>query len=148
MSHYYTAARGPGKAPRVTLRRGYCDGKPAPLRRTPFIVQIGITPALDGSFVVEVGGAPSFAVTKFEMRRWPAFRRRLETALRCRVAAMAQAEWEWVIATNKLAPWTAAAEKFAEANDKWFDEAFERHCEWMAAVGADTARRRAERRRA
>ena len=101
-----TAFRGPGK-PRVGLRREW--QKHGPPRRTAFIIEIDITPALDGSFVVEVGGAPSFAVTKFEMRRWPAFRRRLENAIGCRVAAMTQAEWEWTVANRGLAPMTRAA---------------------------------------
>ena len=33
---------GRGK-PRITLRRDYRNGKPLPLRRTPFVVQIGVT---------------------------------------------------------------------------------------------------------
>ena len=88
---------GRGK-PRITLRRDYRNGKPLPLRRTPFVVQIGVTPAPDGGFVVEVGGAPSFVVSEFVLRRWPAFRRRIETVLGCRVAAVTQAEWEWTAA--------------------------------------------------
>jgi hypothetical protein len=148
MHQYYTAARESGKAPRVALRREWQKKQDPALRRTTFFVQLDITPAADGGFLVEVAAAPSFAVTKFEMRRWPAFRRRLENAIGCRVAAMTQAEWDWDLATNKLAPWTAAAQKFAEANEAWFDDAFERHCEWMNAVGADMARRRAETRRA
>ena len=137
-----TPFSGPSKALRLTLRRDYQDGKPLPLRRTAFIIEIDITPALDGSFVVEVGGAPSFAVTKFEMRRWPAFRRRLENAIGCRVAAMTQAEWEWTVANRGLAPMTRAAEAWREADLEQFDRDFEGWCEYQQAVGADIARRR------
>jgi hypothetical protein len=134
--------------PRVDLRRAWQKKQDPALRRTAFFVQIDITPAADGGFLVEVAAAPSFTVGEFELRRWPVFRKQLEAAIGCRVAAMTQGEWDWDLATNKLAPWTAAAEKFAEANEDWFDAAFEQHCRWMEAVGADMARHRAERRRA
>ena len=142
-----TAFRGPSKA-RVTLRRDYQDGKPLPLRRTPHIVQVEITRALDGGFRVQAASAPSFVVGEFQLRRWPAFQRRLEAAIGCRVQAMARAEWACDLATNNLAAWTNAARAYAAANEAWFDEAFEQHCLWMQGVADDMARPRAERRRA
>ena len=138
----------PNKPPRVTLLRDYRDGEPAPLRRTPFIVQIDIARSGDGGFVVEVGGAPSFAVGEFELRRWPAFRRRLENAIGRRVVAITQAEWEWTVANRGLAPMTPAAEAWREADLEQFYCDFEEWCEYQQAVGADMARRRGEMRRA
>ena len=90
-----TPFRGRGK-PRIILRRDYHDGEPLPLRRTGNIFEIDITPAPEGGFLVEAAGMPSFAVSEFEFRRWPAFRRRLEAAIGCRVQSMPDAEWEWI----------------------------------------------------
>ena len=146
MSDYNTATGKPSKPPRVDLLREWQKKQDPALRRTVHFIQLDITPAADGGFLVEAAGARSFAVGEFELRRWPAFQRRIEAALGCRVAAMTQAEWDWDLATNKLAPWTAEAEKFAEANEAWFDDNFEEWCEYQQAVGADMARRRAEGR--
>jgi hypothetical protein len=88
---------------------------------------------------------PSFAAGEFELRRFPAFRRRLEAALGCRVQAMTRGEWEWTLAFRDLAPWTDAARAYAAANDAWFDQAFEEHVEWMEAVGRAERRRRVAR---
>ena len=68
-----TAFRGPSKA-RVTLRRDYQDGKPLPLRRTPHIVQVEITRALDGGFRVQAASAPSFVSANSSCGVGPLFR--------------------------------------------------------------------------
>ena len=129
---------------RVDLRREWQKKEEPALRRTVHFIQLDITPAPEGGFVVEAAGMPSFVLTEFELRRWPAFRRRLEAALCCRVAAMTQGEWEWDLATNKLAPWTAEARQYDEANEEWLEDYCQNHLAWMDAM----ARRRAERRRA
>ena len=139
-----TPFSGPSKA-RVTLRRDYQDGKPLPLRRTPHVVQIEITRASDCGFRIAAAGMRSFVVGEFQLRRWPAFQRRLEAAIGCRVQAMARAEWACDLATNNLAAWTNAARAYAAANEAWFDEAFEQHCQRMDAVARAERRRRVAR---
>jgi hypothetical protein len=147
MSNPYTATRGPGK-PRVTFLRDYCDGKPVPLRRTAHFIQVDIARSGDGAFLIEAPGTPSFAVGEFVLRRWPAFRRRLESALGCRVQTMPDVEWEWTVANRGLAPMTPAAEAWREADLEQFDRDFEKWCEYQQAVGADMTRSRGEMRRA
>ena len=146
---HYNLSRGRLKAPpRVALRRAWQKKKDPALRRTAFFVQLDITPAPEGGFLVEAAGAPPFALTEFEVRRWPAFRRRLENAIGCRVQSMPDAEWAWMIANRGLAPVTPAAEAWREADL----EQFERDCEgwhaWMDDVGRVMAAERAEGRRA
>ena len=120
---------------------------PLPLRRTPHIVQVEITRALDGGFRVQAAGAPSFLKSS-ELRFWPTVQYRLEKAIGSPVERISRREWRWRLARRDLAPWTDAARAFAAANDDWFDEAFEQHCLWMQGVADDMARPRAERRRA
>ena len=133
--------------PRVASRREWPKQKDPALRRTPHLVEIDITPVPYSGFRVEGAGITSFAVGECELRRWPAFRRRIEAAIGCRVAAMTQAEWEWTVANRGLAPMTPAAEAWREADLEQFDCNFEKWCEYQQAAGADMARRRAEGRR-
>jgi hypothetical protein len=115
---------------------------------TPSIVQIAITRTPGGDFIVEVGAAPSFVLRASELRFWPTVQHHLEKAIGYPVQRISRRAWAWDLAKRGLAPWTAEARQYDAANDKWFDDAFERHCEWMNAVGRDMTRRRAERRRA
>jgi hypothetical protein len=138
----------PNKPPRVTLLRDYRDGKPQPLRRTPHIVQIAITRTPGGDFVVEVGGAPPFVLKASELRFWPTVQHHLEKAIGHPVQRISRREWAWDLAKRGLAPWTAEARQYDEANEEWLEDYCRNYLALMNDIGADMARRRAERRRA
>jgi hypothetical protein len=135
------------KPPRVTFLRDYHDGKPAPLRRNPHIVQIAITRTPGGGFVVEVGGAPSFVLKASELRFWPTVQHHLEKAIGSPVQRISRRGWAWDLARRGLAPWTAEARQYDEANEEWLEDYCQNHLAWMHAVGAVMARRRADGRR-
>jgi hypothetical protein len=145
MPSSYTAPAESGKPPRVTLLRDYCGGEPLPLRCTPHIVQIDIARSSDGGYHVEAAGTRPIALTASQLRCWPIVQRHIEEAIAFPVQRISRRAWAWDLAKRGLAPWTKEAEQFDEANDRWFDRNFEKHCVWIRGVADDMA---AERKRA